>query len=74
MTTFLFKRLNQLFGLKKYIVVAVEKASGQSKQFVVVSRKQHAAVSEVSKQLDLQQYDVTTYTKVQYAHMLKLKY
>lgn len=68
------RKYYRLFGLKKYIVVAIHKETKECKQFVIVSRKPKQAIEAVKKKNQMKAYQFTAYTEVQYAHLLKLKY
>ncbi|MBQ0139771.1 MAG: hypothetical protein KBT36_10770 [Kurthia sp.] len=68
------RKYYRLFGLRKYIVVAIHKETKERKQFVAVSRKAQHAIEAVKKKEQMTDYKFTAYTEVQYAHLLKLRY
>lgn len=74
MKTIISRRFYRLFGLRKYIVVAIHKQTSDRQQYVAISRKSHAAIQAIQTNLDADNYDFKAYTEVQYAHMLKLRY
>lgn len=74
MKTFISRRFYRLFGLKKYIVVAIHKQTSVREQYIAISRKSQAAIHAIQMNLDAENYDFKAYTEVQYAHMLKLRY
>lgn len=74
MNSIISRRFYRLFGVQKYIVVAIHNHSNERQQYVAISRKPSAAIEVIKSKLQAEHYDFIAYTEVQYAHMLKLRY